>query len=732
MRRPWRAGPRRPDEGPRGGVARTPTVLQMEEVECGAAALGMVLGYWGRHVPLEELRVACGVSRDGANAANIVKAARSYGMEAKGHRDFGVLDRSRPVPAIAFWNFSHFVVVEGFRNGEVQIQDPAFGRVRLSDEEFADSYSGIMLTFVPAPGFVPGGAPPSFASTLWRRLERSRAGFAYAVLAGLALAVPGILVPGFTAIFINEILVPDQLRWVVPLLAGLSVTILLLLALSLAQQRALLRLQVKLSLKMSSQFLWHLLRLPTVFFAQRFPGGLVTRVQVNDNIATLLAGQFAAALIGVATMGFYVAVMAQFDLRLTGVAIAIALLNAAALAFVARRRIDENRRLLNERYRTDGVAFGGLEMIETLKAQGTESDFFAYWAGHQARTVNAQQSLGALTQTLNVVPAVLSALSTVAVLGAGALLVMHTELTIGSLVAFQALTVAFLAPITTLVTLGAGVQDARGQIAQLDDVMAAELDPTTDLGGAPVADADAAPLEGALELDEVTFGYNPNAPPLIEGLSLRLAPGDRVALVGATGSGKSTVARLVAGLYRPWSGRILYDGKGREAIPRVTMTSSLAYVDQQVLLLEGSVLENLNLWDTSVPEEAIVQAAKDAGIHDVIAARPGGYRGPVEEAGRNFSGGQRQRLEIARALSIDPAILVLDEATSALDARTELEIDLALRRRGCTCLIVAHRLSTIRDADEIIVLEGGKVAARGTHDDLIAEYEPYRELVVAE
>jgi ABC-type bacteriocin/lantibiotic exporter with double-glycine peptidase domain len=467
-----------------------------------------------------------------------------------------------------------------------------------------------------------------------------------------------------------------------------------------------------------------------VFFAQRFPGGLVTRVQANDNIATLLSGQFVSALIGVATMIFYVVVMIHFSVLLTLIGVASAFLNLVALRFISQRRVDANRRLINEEYRRDGAGFGGLQMMETLKAQGAESDFFGYWAGYQARTVNAQQSLGVLTQTLNVIPPFLSTFNTVAILGVGSYLVMQSEVSLGALIAFQALMAAFLLPVTNLVNIGAKVQEARGQLSQLEDVLLASEDPA--LSAAAANSNGSQRLEGFLELRDVTFGYNPNADPIVENFSLELHPGARVALVGATGSGKSTIARLVAGLYQPWSGEILYSGRFENQIPRTEFTNSVAYLDQHVTLFEGSIAENITLWDGTIPEDAVIRAASDACLHEDIAARPRGYASQLEEQGRNLSGGQRQRLEISRALVLDPSLVIMDEATSALDSQTEQAIDTNLRRRGLTCLIVAHRLSTIRDADEIIALDRGKVVERGTHEELTAANGYYRRLIEAD
>jgi NHLM bacteriocin system ABC transporter peptidase/ATP-binding protein len=703
----------------------------MEEAECGAASLAMVLASYGRYVPLEQLRTECGVSRDGANAAGLLRAARAYGLDAHGYRkDVGEL-HDQHLPAIVFWNANHFVVVERFRGDQVHLNDPAVGHRVVTDREFREAYSGIVLTFEPGPEFRAGGARSSFARSLGGVVRGSRSGLVAAVLAGIGLAVPTVLVAMFAQLFVDEVLVANNDHWVVPLLGGMAFTLVVLAALTYLQQYVLVRLQVDLALRSSSRFLWHLLRLPTEFFAQRFVGGLVTRLQMNDDIATLLSGQLATAFIGLVTLVVFVVVMLFYSLVLTAVGVGIAVLNLVVLRLVARRRIDANNLLQHEQVRLDGAAFGGINIIESLKAEGAESDYFARWAGFQTHAVNAGQSVGRLTATLTVSPATLSAFNSVVVLVVGAVLVIDGSLSIGALVAFTTLMASFLLPISNLVTLATQLQTARGDMAQIEDVLNYEPDRrlTMTEQARPRTDEPLRKLEGFVELDDVTFGYTPHAPPLVQGLSVTLRPGSRVALIGATGSGKSTVGRLVTGLYAPWSGSVRFDGRERTEIAHEVMTNSLAAVDQDIYLFEGTVMENLTLWDPTVDEEAVMRAIDDACIREVIMQRPGGLHAPVAENGRDYSGGERQRLEIARALALDPSILVLDEATSALDAGTELTIDRNIRRRGCTCLIIAHRLSTIRDSDEIIVLDRGSVVERGTHDELMALRGRYAELV---
>jgi len=730
---------------------KTPTVLQMEAVECGAASLAIVLGYHGKFVPLEELRIACGVSRDGSKASNIVKAAREYGLQANGYKKEPEALHSLPLPMIVFWNFNHFLVVEGFGRERVYLNDPATGPRVVSAEEFDQSFTGVVLTFDPTADFQPGEKPPGLWRALRKRLVGSESGLLYVLLASLALAIPGLLIPTFLRVFVDYILVAGFETWLEPLLIGMLITAFLRGAFTWLQQYHLLRFESKLSLSASSQFLWRLLCLPVEFYTQRFGGELGARIAINDQIARLLSGELATAALNLVTIAFYALVMLFYDIPLTLISILIATLNFVALRYILRKRVDANRKLVQGRGKMLGTAMGGLQMIETLKVGGSETAFFARWAGYQARAVNAQQELELYSRVLSAVPTFLMVLNTTAILFIGSSRVMRGSMSIGTLVAFQSLMISFIEPVNNLVNLGSLLQEVQGDVAWLDDVLRYQVDervveqmsphsptPPPHVPPNPLGEKIHRPereyklLVGELEVRDLSFGYNHMAPPLIQDFSLKLDVGARVALVGETGSGKSTIAKIVCGLYKPWEGQVLLDGMPRDKFSRHIITNSLASVDQDIFLFEGSVRDNLTLWDTTIPETELIQAAKDASIHTAIMARPGGYDSLVEEGGRNFSGGERQRMEIARALVCKPSILVLDEATSALDPSTEALIDNNLRRRGCTCLIIAHRLSTIRDCDEIIVLEQGQVVQRGTHASMMRAGGPYAELIKSE
>lgn len=717
---------------------KVPTVLQMEAAECGAAALASVLAYHGRVVPLEELRFECGVSRDGSKASNVLRAARKYGLEARGFSKG--IDRlyDYDYPVILFWNMSHFVVLEGFRRGRACLNDPAMGPRTVSMEELDGAFSGVVLTFKPGPRFVTGGEKRSLSTAIRHRLRGSEAALAFAVLCGLFLVIPGLVFPTFARFFIDEVLVAGHGSLVQPLLIGMALTATARMALTWLQRHYLLRLETKLALTTSARFFLHVLRLPISYFSQRFAGEIGSRVLINDKVAHLVSGKLATTLLDSLLVVFYVSLMSMYDAwswagwsrSMTPAVLLLAALNFAALKLAQCRRTDIARRLLQDEGKLTGIAMNGLVLIETLKATGSEPEFFERWAAHQARALKARQELVYVTQLVSAVPPLVFALTTALVLLLGGLKVIHGQLTIGELVAYQALMASFLRPLNTLVGFGSDLQELEADLNRLDDVIAYPPDSryTRRAEGREAPKAQVK-LSGRIEVRNLTFGYSPLDEPLIEGFHLELKPGQRVALVGRSGSGKSTIARLIVGLYEPWQGEIRFDGIPRQQLPAELISSSLAFVDQEIFLFSGTVWENVSMWDQTVPVPNVTSACRDAAVGDVIESRRGAYRSAVLESGANFSGGERQRLEIARTLVGNPTMLVLDEATSALDPTIEKMVDDSLRRRGCTCIFVAHRLSTIRDSDEIVVLERGKIVQRGTHDEMKDVPGPYAELI---
>lgn len=709
---------------------RTPTVLQMEGVECGAACVAIILGHYGSWIPLEELRVACGVTRDGSNAGAILRAARSYGLEAKGYRYRLRTLREQAPPFIVHWKHSHFLVVDGFDGDVVHVNDPATGPRTMDREEFDKGYVGLMLRLAPVAGFTRSGHPPRLWRIVSARLGYLRRGVGTFSLLSLLLIAPGVLVPSFTRIFIDEVMLREQTGMLPMLLGVMAGTIVVQAAMTWLLQWILLRIENKLSLYGSAQLLWHLLRLPYVFFSQRLPGDLANRLRSNDAVATGFGQDLGRTLAQLVAAAFYVLIMVLFDVALAAVAIGLTGTSVLVSCLARRRLHDISTRLELEENEVFSDTAVAVQTIDSIKASGSESMAFTRWAGHHARSINAEQQLGMHTTWIQSIPFLTGALTTAAVLGLGSMRIVAGDLTVGGVVAIQALVAAFKPPMEELAGFLTRLEQARAALRRVDDILNYEADrafavaqPTRSLPARKVK------LDGRIELHGVSFGYNATEAPLIADLDLCIEPGARIALVGATASGKSTVAKLIAGLYRPWSGEVLLDGSPADDWPLPIRRNSIGWVDQEVILFEGTVADNLTLWDTSIPEPVVTQAARDAEIHDVISSRPGGYSSLVVENAANFSGGEAQRLELARALVAEPSILILDETTSALDPRVELLIDGHLRRRGCTTVIVAHRLSTIRDCDEILVLDGGRVVERGTHETLMANEGRYREIV---
>lgn len=709
----------------------TPTVIQMEAVECGAAALAMVLGYYGRFVPLEELRTACGVSRDGAKASSVMAVARSYGLIAKGFAMEAEQLAEVRKPAIIHWAFQHFMVLEGiskrFGKTTVAINDPASGPRKIDWADFDTGFTGVVLTFTPGPQFRTGGHRTRSAEALLARRQPSGRALPLALIASLLLVVPGLVIPAFSKVFIDDILTGTSPGYLIPLLIAMITTVAVAAGLTALQRHYMLRIETRMGLTSGARFFRHLLRLPIEFFVHRQPAEVEGRVAANDTVAEILSRDLAITVVNLVLVVFYAALLIHYSVLLGAIGVTMALLNVAVLRWVARARTDAVHAMRADRGKLSGTAFNTIRLIETIKATGAEPEAFARWAGFLAKVVTARQRLGVPTAIVTVVPPLIAMANTGLILLVGGLQVASGALSLGLLVAIQILIGSLSAPVTQLTNLGERLQDISADLTRLRDVERYPVDRSFTTPHREISSR----LTGSLEFKNVTFGYSPLAAPIVRDISFMIAPGRHVALVGSSGSGKSTLGKLAAGLYTPWSGQILLDGIPREEIPREVVAASVSCVDQDTYLFEETVRNNLTLWDDAVPDDAIIQALRDADLYDVIGQRPGGIYSMVEEGGRNFSGGQRQRLELARALVCEPALVILDEATSALDPETERRVIDSLRRRGCACLIMAHRLSTVREADEIIVLHDGVPVERGRHPDLLALDGRYAELVAS-
>lgn len=713
------------------GAADVPVIMQMEALECGAASLAMVLAYYGKWLPLEQVRFDCGVSRDGSNARNILKAARSYGLAAKGYRyEPNDLRRDGKFPCIIHWNFNHFVVLDGFRGNKAILNDPAKGKYAVSLKTFDDSFTGICLLFEPTEDFTPGGKPPSVLAYAKKRLKGAGSAVAFAAITALITAITGVISPAFSRVFVNRLLTGKNPEWFIPFIIGLSLLGILQLVVGWINAVYSLKINGKLAMVGSTTFMWKVLRMPMEFFSQRMAGDIQGRQSSNASIAGSLVNTFAPLALNAVMMVFYLVVMIRYSLLLTVIGILSVLINLVFSNIISKKRINITRVQMRDSGKLAGATVAGIEMIETIKASGAENGFFEKWAGYQASANTQQVKFQKLNQLLGQLPALVSPVCNTAVLMVGVYLAMQGRFTVGMIMAFQGFLGSFISPATSLISAGQSLQEMRTEMERIEDVMRYPTDVPED---APVSDnCEYDKLSGNIEIKNVTFGYSRLAEPLIENFNLSLKTGSRVAFVGPSGCGKSTLSKLISGLYKPWSGEILFDGKKISEIDRSVFTGSLAVVDQDIILFEDTIANNIKMWDNSIEDFEMIMAARDAQLHEDIMQREGGYQYKMTEGGKDFSGGQRQRMEIARVLAQDPTIIILDEATSALDAKTEYNVVNSIKDRGITCIVVAHRLSTIRDCDEIIVMDNGRVAERGTHDELMKKGGMYAELVTNE
>ena len=713
-------------------VAKVPVIMQLEALECGAACLDMVLAYYGKWIPLEKVRKDCGVSRDGSNANYIRRAAMNYGMNADGYKvEASYLEEEGIFPCILFWNFNHFVVLDGFRKGRAVLNDPARGLVEVSKEEFESSFSGIIIELSPGENFVAEGSPKSIMGFVRKKMRGLGPSFVFAVLLSAIVALAGMLNPAFQRVFLDRLLSGKSPEWVTPFLILVSAVALIQIISGVVERIFSLRMEGKLAVTSNSEYMWHVLRLPVEFYSQRQAGDIAMRKQTNSTIASTMINTFTPLILNACMMIFYLFVMVRYSPLLSLIGVVSILINSSLQKHYSHKKINVSRVRLRDMAKLQSTTVSGIEMIETIKAGGVEDEFFSKWAGYQA-SVNRQAMAGQhITQYSGLVLAFVTQLSNDLILALGLLFTMSGHFTIGMLWGFQTLLTNFTAPVTQLTSARDLIREMRTDMERIEDVLEYQTDVSPDslkLND----DISYVKLSGKVEMKNVTFGYSPLAKPLIENFSLTVEPGQKIAFVGASGCGKSTLAKLLTGLYKPWSGEILFDGKKLEDIDRNLFTGSVAKVDQEVTLFEDTIAANIKMWDTSIEGFEMILAARDASIHSDIIARDGGYNYVLHENGKDLSGGQRQRLEIARVLAQDPTIMIMDEATSALDARTEAAVVQSVQQRGITCIVVAHRLSTIRDCDEIIVMDHGHVVERGTHKELYEKGGLYRELVTSE
>lgn len=713
------------------GIAKVPVVMQLEALECGAACLTMVLAYYDKWIPLEQVRKDCGVSRDGSNAGNILKAARHYGLDAKGYKvEPETLRDDGYFPCIVHWEFNHFIVVKGFKGNKVYVNDPAKGSYTMSMEEFDKGFTGICLTFRPNENFEPSGEPVSMLSFAKKRLKGAGGAIVFTIITSIISAIISLFNPIFSRVFLDKLLTGERPDWIYPFFVLISIfTVSQIIVMCISAVYS-LRINGRMASMGESSYMWKVLKLPMEFFSQRMSGDIQSRQLANATIAQTLIDVFAPLLINTVMMVLYLCVMINYSWKLTLVGLCSIVINYLVSSYVSKKRMNITRVAMRDEAKLISSTVAGIEMIETIKSAGAENGYFSRWAGYQASVNDQHVRVAKINQYLGAIPQLVNQLANYIILLLGVFLVMQGEFTVGMIMSFQGFLSLFTAPAMSLISSSQVLTEMRTQMERIDDVM--EYPEDNIFKEDSDQESEYKKLSGSLEIKHLVFGYTPLAEPLIKDFNLKLEPGKTVAIVGQSGCGKSTVSKLVSGLLKPWSGEILFDGKPLSEIDRSTFTGSVAVVDQDIILFEDTIANNIKMWDESIEDFEMILAARDAQIHEDIMQRPEGYNHKLVDGGKDFSGGQRQRMEIARVLAQDPTLIILDEATSALDSKTEYEVVKAIKDRHIACIVVAHRLSTIRSCDEIVLMDHGEIVARGTHKQLLAKSELYNELVTNE
>ena len=710
-----------------GNYAKTPTIYQMEATECGAASLSMIFAYFGKNIPLEQMRIETGVSRDGCNAGNIMRCAKKYGLECRGFRKEPEALKELPTPCIIHWNFNHFVVFEGFKGKHAFINDPAMGRRKLTMEELDDSFTGVVLTFKKTDAFVKEKKKNTMMSFIKHRLKGQYSTLFRLLFVGLLLVFPGLVFPVLSQVFMDDVLMGGNTDWFTKLILFMCATILLQALLTIYRNVVLAKLQKKMVLLSAREFLHNMFRLPISVFDQRYVGDLSGRVSNNANVSVFLAGELAETVLNIFVAIFYLVLLLIYSPILTAIAVSTVVVNLIVVKITSDMFSNASIKLQQDSGKLAGAVCAGLSITSTLKASGAENEYVGRILGYNAKTICTEQKLSKTQQVINAIPDAVKMLGDVLILIVGGLIVINGEMTIGMLVAFTTLFGSFSEPVDALVGFVKNIQTTKADINRVEDIMKYPLDEKFD--ESVDKKRMKTKLDGSVELDDIAFGYSKLKDPIVAGFSFKIECGSSIAFVGSSGCGKSTVSKIVSGLYKPWQGRLLFDGIPVEEIPNEVMNASVSTVSQNITLFSGSVRDNLTMWNDSISESDMIAAAKDACIHDIISQKPGAYDYKLTEGATNLSGGQRQRLEIARALATNPTVLIMDEATSALDPVVEKKIMDNIKRRGCTCVIVAHRLSAIRDCDQIIVMNRGKIVQRGSHDKLAQVEGHYKRFI---